>query len=66
MTLLAKIAQTARAMRNAQKGYFASGSAQRLSESKGLERRLDELLEQQHQEEQGIKQETLFQEGPQG
>lgn len=69
MSLLAKIAQTARAMRTAQKGYFASGSAQRLSESKGLERRLDELLElleQEEQEAKGIKQETLFQEGPQG
>lgn len=61
MSLLAKIAQTARAMRTAQKGYFATGSAQRLSESKGLERRLDELLEQDEQEAKGIKQESLFQ-----
>jgi len=61
MSLLAKIAQTARAMRTAQKGYFATGSAQRRSESKGLERRLDELLEQDEQEAKGIKQESLFQ-----
>lgn len=66
MSLLDQIAKTARAMRAAQKGYFATGSAQRLSESKGLERRLDDLLEQQDQEAKGIKQETLFQEGPQG
>jgi hypothetical protein len=66
VTVLAQIARTARAMRTAQKGYFATGSAQRLSESKGLERRLDELLEQQEQEAKGIKQESLFQEGPQG
>ena len=60
MTVLAKIAQVARAMRTAQKGYFATGSAQRLSESKGLERRLDELLEQDEQEAKGIVQGTLF------
>jgi hypothetical protein len=60
LMVLVKIAQTARAMRTAQKGYFATGSAQRLSESKGLERRLDELLEQEEQEAKGIKQASIF------
>lgn len=60
MSTLVKIAQVARSMRTAQKGYFATGSAQRLSESKGLERRLDELLEQEEQEAKGIVQGTLF------
>jgi hypothetical protein len=63
MNLLQQIACTTHSMRIAQKEYFRTRSAQSLQASKELERNCDALLDQWWNEQQGIKQGNLFEQG---
>lgn len=64
--LAEQIIGTASEMRANQRCYFRTRDAEALRHSRELERRLDQMIDQWQTEKKGERQQTIFQNGPQG